>query len=81
MLLADGAPIERRAFERAVIALRRVMPRALTPSDPIPARETVYGLHIDRLSGRMAQPAAKRAKRSMGPVRKAPKRPRVPNGS
>jgi hypothetical protein len=60
MLPADGAPIEQREFQRAVKALRSIMPDALTPSDPVPERVFVYGLHVDRLSGRMAQQEAKR---------------------
>ncbi|MEX2177228.1 MAG: pyridoxamine 5'-phosphate oxidase family protein [Gemmatimonadaceae bacterium] len=82
MLPADGAPIERREFERALAALRRVVPETLMPSDPTPARENVYGLHIDHVSGRMAQPAtAKRGGRRAQPVAKAPKRRRPTNGS
>lgn len=61
MLPADGAPIEQKEFERAVKALRTIMPHALTQSDPVPERVFVYGLHVDRLSGRMAQQAAKRS--------------------
>jgi nitroimidazol reductase NimA-like FMN-containing flavoprotein (pyridoxamine 5'-phosphate oxidase superfamily) len=81
MLPADGAPIERRVFERAVAALRSVMPETLTPGDPTPARDTVYGLHVDRVSGRMAQPAsAKPGGRRAQPVGKSPKRRSTTNG-
>jgi nitroimidazol reductase NimA-like FMN-containing flavoprotein (pyridoxamine 5'-phosphate oxidase superfamily) len=55
MLPSDGAPVERRAFSRALAALRRVAPETLTPDDPTPYRDTVYGLHVDRISGRMAR--------------------------
>lgn len=54
-LSAEGGPVDRREFQRAVKALRRVMPSTLTLQDPVPQRETVYGLHIQRLEGRMAE--------------------------
>jgi nitroimidazol reductase NimA-like FMN-containing flavoprotein (pyridoxamine 5'-phosphate oxidase superfamily) len=57
MLPEDGAPIERREFAKAVLALRTVVPAAFTEDDPTPERTIVYGLHIDRLTGRKARPA------------------------
>ena len=57
LLPRDGGPMERREFQRAVNALRTVMPNALKSGDPVPEREIVYGLHISRLEGRMAQGA------------------------
>jgi len=74
MLPPDGGPIEKQTFARAVDALRKVSPAVFTPDDPTPNRETVYGLHIDTLTGRMAQPAeADREGRSLQPARRAPK--------
>ena len=82
MLPPDGAPIERREFARALAALRRLSPDALTDADPTPYRDTVYGLHVDRVAGRMAQPeSAPRRGRKAQPLRRAPRGRRVPNGS
>jgi uncharacterized protein len=41
--------------QRAVRALRVVMPDTLTPDDPTPERDVVYGIHIDEVSGRIAE--------------------------
>jgi uncharacterized protein len=41
--------------QRAVRALRDVVPEAWTPDDPTPERDVVYGIHIDEVSGRMAE--------------------------
>jgi len=57
----DGSPIERRERRSAVAAFRRVMPAAFTKRDPVPERGIVYGLHVDRLDGRMARRATSRA--------------------
>ncbi len=81
VLAADGGPVEKREFARAVDALRKLTPAAFTPADPTPYRETVYGLHIDSLTGRMAQPAgADRMGRVPQPARSKPKRQRTSNG-
>lgn len=78
MLPADGAPIEQREYARAVAELKKAMPEALSADDPTPHREIVYGLHIDSITGRMAQPAgAERAGRSEQPVRRPPKGKRI----
>jgi len=53
MYLLDAA--ER---QRAVRALREVMPETLTPDDPTPERDVVYGIHIDEVSGRIAESRA-----------------------
>lgn len=50
----DGGDVERNEFTKAVAALREVMPEALASDDPVPERNIVYGLRIDRMSGRMA---------------------------
>jgi nitroimidazol reductase NimA-like FMN-containing flavoprotein (pyridoxamine 5'-phosphate oxidase superfamily) len=82
MLPADGAPIEQREFARALAALRKAAPGTLAPGDPTPQRDTVYGLHVDRLSGRAAQPArAPRSGRRAQPARTSPNQRRAPKGS
>lgn len=80
LLPSDGAPLERREFDRAVQALRTVLPRTLTKDDPTPAREIVYGLHIDRLEGRMAQSAPAKRTSKLQPVRTPPPRRGVTDG-
>ena len=73
MLPPDGGPVEKREYGRAVEALREVIPAAFTADDPTPQRETVYGLHIDNLVGRMAQPmGADRRGRARQPARSKP---------
>ena len=49
----DGSAAERRAIE----AIRSAMPDAFTGKDPAPERQIIYGLHIQEISGRMAQSA------------------------
>jgi nitroimidazol reductase NimA-like FMN-containing flavoprotein (pyridoxamine 5'-phosphate oxidase superfamily) len=46
--------------QRAVRALREIMPEALTSDDPTPERDVVYGIHIDEVSGRMAGSGTKK---------------------
>ena len=56
MLPDDGTEIERKALTRALRALRSFVPGALTNEDPTPDREIVYGIHIDTMTGRAAEP-------------------------
>ena len=51
---ARGSPVDRAAFDRALRALKSFVPETLTEDDPTPLRRTVYGLHVDRVSGRAA---------------------------
>ena len=55
VLTEEGAPLEREEFSRALDLLRTLVPEALTPDDPTPARTIVFGLHADRISGRAAE--------------------------
>ena len=81
LLPRDGAPIEQRQFQRALKALREVAPEALTPNDPVPERQIVFGLHIDRLDGRVASSKrGKTARRSNVKAKVAPKRRASPSG-
>lgn len=81
MLPEHGAPIEQQEFDRAVRELRRIMPDALTAADPVPERVFVYGMHIDRLSGRTARSAPTRANRRRKPAPKRRGAPRRRNGT
>ena len=57
---ADGSPDQQRQFSAAVEALRSVIPNTLTPTDSVPERQTVYGLHVDQLEGRKAESRVRR---------------------
>lgn len=61
LLADDGAPLDREVFARALDLLRTLLPETLTPDDPTPARTAVFGLHIDRISGRAAEVRTMRA--------------------
>jgi uncharacterized protein len=37
-------------------ALRRLVPSALGPGDPTPERQVVFGIHVDSVRGRAAEP-------------------------
>ena len=41
--------------DRAVAALRALMPDAFTANDPVPERQIVYGLHMAELAGRRSR--------------------------
>ena len=47
----DGSAAEQRAVE----AIKSVMPQAFTERDPAPDRQNIYGLHVHDVAGRMAQ--------------------------
>ena len=83
LLPRQGAPIDQRQFERALSALRGAMPSVLTANDPVPERQTVYGLHIDRLTGRMAtsRRGKKPVRRAKAKAGKAPRRRLSPDGT
>lgn len=50
----DGSRAERAGYDRAVAALRRLLPETLAMNDPVPFREIVFGVHVDHLTGREA---------------------------
>jgi nitroimidazol reductase NimA-like FMN-containing flavoprotein (pyridoxamine 5'-phosphate oxidase superfamily) len=49
-----GSRVDRHQFQRALEALRTVSPAALTTDDRTPLRTTIYGIHVDEISGRVA---------------------------
>jgi nitroimidazol reductase NimA-like FMN-containing flavoprotein (pyridoxamine 5'-phosphate oxidase superfamily) len=55
LIADDGRHVDRETVDRAVRALRSFQPEALGDDDPTPFRRTVYGLHIDLLTGRKAE--------------------------
>lgn len=54
----DAGPTEARLWRNAISALRRVVPETGTADDPVPWRSLVFGIHIDRMTGRAARPAS-----------------------
>jgi nitroimidazol reductase NimA-like FMN-containing flavoprotein (pyridoxamine 5'-phosphate oxidase superfamily) len=56
LLRKEGSDHERAIYERGVELVRRLIPEALTPDDPIPERALLFRIHIDELTGRAASP-------------------------
>jgi nitroimidazol reductase NimA-like FMN-containing flavoprotein (pyridoxamine 5'-phosphate oxidase superfamily) len=44
------------ASEKALTALRRLMPEAMTPNDPVPSRNVLLRISVNELHGRASQP-------------------------
>jgi len=60
MMADSGSPVDRAIYEKALKTLRSVMPTVLTAHDPAPSRTHVYGIHIDRITGRTAEQRTRR---------------------
>lgn len=55
-LMADKGPaVDRAVYQKALTALRSLMPTTLTDDDPAPRRDHVYGIHIETVTGRSAR--------------------------
>jgi uncharacterized protein len=61
----DAMPM-REHYEKALQAIRSVMPDALTANDPMPTRTILFRLHIDELEGRAASATSNRSDESPG---------------
>jgi hypothetical protein len=48
----QGSPAGDEAWRSSVEVLRRLLPSAMTPDDPMPARNVVFRIHIDEMHGR-----------------------------
>ena len=48
----QGSPFASWDYDRALAALRRLMPSTLTPDDPTPHRDIVFGVHASEIYGR-----------------------------
>lgn len=48
----QNSPLAAWDYARAVTALRHLVPRAMTHSDPTPARDYVFGVHATEITGR-----------------------------
>ena len=62
MLQPDGDAVQRREYARALRLMRRIVPGTLTPKDPVPERQHIYGLNVQRLSGRAARSMPRRSR-------------------
>ncbi len=57
-LLEPGTlPADRRIYEKAVSLIRRLVPTALTESDPVPFRDQLFRIRVVEISGRSSDPA------------------------
>lgn len=50
----DGSDLQEAAWQKALAALRRLVPDTLSAGDPTPARTVVFRVHIDEMHGRAA---------------------------
>jgi nitroimidazol reductase NimA-like FMN-containing flavoprotein (pyridoxamine 5'-phosphate oxidase superfamily) len=50
-------PADRRVYTKAVSLIRRLMPSALTDSDPIPFRDQLFRIRAVEISGRSSEPS------------------------
>jgi hypothetical protein len=46
------SPFANWNYDRALVALRRLLPSTLTDDDPTPHRDIVFGVHASEISGR-----------------------------
>jgi nitroimidazol reductase NimA-like FMN-containing flavoprotein (pyridoxamine 5'-phosphate oxidase superfamily) len=54
-LARDGAEADRRRYERALAAVRTLVPHTLTDADPTPERDVLFRLHLGEVTGRAAR--------------------------
>lgn len=57
LLRPAGSDVEQARYAQGVAAVRRLVPEAFTPADPIPERAVLFRIHVDELSGRAATTA------------------------
>ena len=77
LLSERGVRADRLAFERALRALRSVAPATLGRKDPTPFRRQVYGIHVNFLTGRVAEQRTRTGKRRPPAIPRQPRHPRV----
>ncbi len=46
--------VDQAEYDKAVAALRQLLPTALTPADPTPERNIVFRIHVREITGRAA---------------------------
>lgn len=52
----NGGPTGQEGWERAVEAIRQLMPEAFTEQDPVPFRTVVFGIAVQEMTGRESAP-------------------------
>jgi uncharacterized protein len=56
LLRKEGSDQEQAIYEKGVAMVRRIIPEALTADDPLPDRALLFRIHVDEMSGRIAEP-------------------------
>lgn len=64
LMSAKSVGVDKVVYDRALRALRSYSPAALTSKDPVPARTMVYGIHVEKVTGRRAGRHTRRAARA-----------------
>jgi nitroimidazol reductase NimA-like FMN-containing flavoprotein (pyridoxamine 5'-phosphate oxidase superfamily) len=54
ILRKDGSEQEQALYDKGLKMIRRLVPEALTPNDPVPDRALLFRIHLDELTGREA---------------------------
>ena len=54
ILRKDGSEQEQALYDKGLKMIRRLVPDALTPNDPVPERALLFRIHLDELTGREA---------------------------
>lgn len=54
VLSPNGAPSDVARWQRALDALRELVPATLTDADPVPFRNVLFGIAVQEISGRAA---------------------------
>jgi hypothetical protein len=49
---ADGSPSDRSAYVSTLELIRAIVPEALEEDDPTPARQVLFRIHVDEVTGR-----------------------------
>lgn len=81
MLSERGVGVDRLEFERALRALRSLVPTAMRKDDPTPFRRQIYGVHVDQITGRVAEQLVRTRKARPPAIPRQPRHRRVSNGS
>ncbi|MBA3853714.1 MAG: hypothetical protein C0503_04810 [Gemmatimonas sp.] len=58
LLRKDGSAQEKAIYDKGVALVRKIIPEALTPDDPLPERALLFRVHADELTGRAASPGS-----------------------
>lgn len=54
---AGDSPTDQRIYEKAATLMRRLVPAALTESDPVPFRDQLFRIRVVEISGRASEPS------------------------